>query len=59
MVYAYMDTHPPMKGPAPVLAPFGSIAPGLKFDLPLFHEWDDAFFAEADRRLRPCLEAVT
>lgn len=48
-----------MKGPAPVLVPFGSIAPGLKFDLRLFHECDDAFFAEADRRLRPCLEAVT
>ena len=48
-----------MKEPAPVLVLFGSIAPGLKFDLRLFHECDDAFFAEADQRLRPCLEAVT
>lgn len=44
-----------MKEPAPVLVLFGSIAPGLKFDLRLFHECD----AEADRRLRPRLEAVT
>lgn len=54
-----MNTHASTSTPAPVRVPFGSVAPGFEFDLRLFHECDDAFFAEVDRRLRPCLEAVT
>jgi len=53
------SARPSANAPAPVLVPFGCVAPGLEFDLRLFHDGDEALFAEVDRRLRPSLEAVT
>ena len=53
-----MDTSAFTSAPAPVRVPFGSVAPGLEFDLRLFREGDDALFADLDRRLRPYLDPV-
>ena len=53
------SARPSANAPAPVLVPFGCVAPGLEFDFRVFHDGDKALFAEVDRRLRPSLEAVT